>query len=454
LLDGGVRGASRLEAGTRFRLFPKPAFVHPDRPPEIVHIATPPGLIGPGPSDDRLYVVNPVGKRRTYGINRGPFGTPFLDLPPWRGPILPPVQPGADGHFDHIPVGTQEFEEAHVFGTIRFVLAVWEGYFGRPISWHFARDFGQLEVVMLPALDNAIVGYGFMEVGSHVNDDGTVVPFALNFDVIAHELGHLIIYSTLGVPSPAGQRGEYFGFQESAADTAAMIAVLHFESVIEDLLEETRGNLYTFNELDRFAELSPTTQIRVASNSVKLSEFAAGWVDEHDLSQPLTGALFDIFVDIFQENLVERGLIAREVADLSDRIREHPEFGVTIQKAFDETYPQDPEGFRAALVQARDYTGMVLAETWSRLSPDFLSYESIAETVLAIDHALTRGRYREEIIESFAWREIGRIEVGPHLAGRGVATHTSSPRALVPEIRALLPALTYRERVLIRSGAW
>ena len=111
--------------------------------------------------------------------------------------------------------------------------------------------------------------------------------------------------------------------------------MLHFNSVIDDLLTETSGNLYTFNELDRFAQLSPTTQIRLASNSVKLSAFAAGWVDEHDLSQPLTGAVFDIFVDIFQENLVERGLISREVADLSDRIREHPEFDVVIQAAFD-----------------------------------------------------------------------------------------------------------------------
>ena len=116
-----------------------------------------------------------------------------------------------------------------------------------------------------------------------------------------------------------------------AADTAALIAALHFDFLVDDLLEDTRGNLYTFNELDRFAELSTTTQVRLASNSVKLSQFAGGWIDEHDLSQPLTGALFDILVDIFQENLVERGLITREVADLSDRIGEWPEFGATIQ---------------------------------------------------------------------------------------------------------------------------
>ena len=79
--------------------------------------------------------------------------------------------------------------------------------------------------------------------------------------------------------------------RKSGADTTALIAALHFESLlIAHLLEETRGNLYTFNELDRFAELSPHDQIRLASNDVKMSAFAAGWVDEHALSQPLTGA--------------------------------------------------------------------------------------------------------------------------------------------------------------------
>ena len=130
---------------------------------------------------------------------------------------------------------------------------------------------------------------------------GALLPYALNFDVMAHELGHLIIYSTIGVPSPSAERGEYYGFQESAADTTALIAALHFESLITHLLEETHGNLYVFNELDRFAELSPHDEIRLASNDVKLSQFTAGWDDEHKLSQPLTGA-FSTSASTFSRN--------------------------------------------------------------------------------------------------------------------------------------------------------
>jgi len=439
-------------SATRFRLFPRPPYANPGRPPEIVTISVPPDLIGPGPSDDRLYVIDPVRKNHPYGIVPGPYGTPHLSFPPWRGPTYPPARAGADGHFDRIPIEAPEFAPAHVYGSIRFVLDVWERYFGRPIEWHFARDFDRLEVVMLPAFNNAHVGYGFMEVGANRNADGTVAPFAVNFDVIAHELGHLIIYGTLGVPSRETERGEYFGFQESAADATAMVAGLHFETLVEHLLEDTRGNLYTYNELDRFAELSATEQIRLASNSVTLSQFAAGWDDEHALSQPLTGALFDILVDIFQENLVERGLIARDVADLTEQVKKRPEYAATIQTVFDAAYPGQREGFRAALIEARDYLGVALAETWKRLSPDFFDYEEVATLLLAVDGALSGGRYREEMTESFVWREIGRVKVGPRLSPPDKSSHAFSARTLVPEMRQGLPQMSYRERVLLARG--
>jgi hypothetical protein len=406
--------------------------------------------MGPGLSDDRLYVIDPIGNHTPYGANIGPLGTPFLHLPPWRGAIRTPAQPSADGNFDHIAVGTPEFAQAHIFGTARFALDIWERYLGSPVKWHFARDFSRLEIILLPSLNNAQAGYGFMQVGAHYDDDGTVTPYALNFDVVAHELGHLIIYATIGVPSRETDEGEYYGFQESAADTTALIAASHFESLIGSLLEDTRGNLYTFNELNRFAELSATTQIRLASNSVKMSQFAVGWRDEHNLSQPLTGALFDILVDIFQENLVESGLIERYVADLNDSVRDHPEHQPIIQAAFDAAYPGHEERFRAAFVAARDYLGAALAETWKHMSPDFLHYAGFADLLLGVDRKLSGGRYQEELVESFAWREIGSVAVGPRLAK--TPSHSHSSRTIVPENRDSPGSMSYRERVSL-AGA-
>jgi hypothetical protein len=437
--------------GTRFRLFPQAPFLRPERAPEVVTIPSPPGTIGAGPSDHRLFVITPVGKRQPYGIATGPYGTPYISLPPWRGPILPPAYPSPEGHFDHIPVGTPEFAQAHLFGAIRFVLEIWERYLGGSLQWHFAGHFGRLEALIYPPLDNARVGYGYMEAGSHRNDDGTVADYSLNFDVIAHEIGHLIIYALLGVPRGLAAQEDYFGFQESAADTTALIAVLHFESMVDQLLEDTHGNLYAMNELNRFAELSTTDQIRMASNSVKLSRFARGWTKEHALSEPLTGAVFDIFVDVFQEKLVERSLIGRDLADLSDRIREHPEHEHLVQAAFSAAFQGRREEFRDVLLETRDYLGVLLAETWKRLSAQYLSYDDVGRVMLAVDGALSGGRYRQEIFESFDWREIGRVRVGPRLA-QDEASHTNSARTLRPEMGSGFPKMTFRERVLIAYG--
>lgn len=439
--------------GTRFRLFPQAPFLRPDRPPEIVTIASPPGTIGPGPSDDRLFVIEPIGKRHSYGLVPGPFRTPYLSLPPWRGRIGASAHPGVDGHFDHIPVDAPEFRQAHLFGAIHVVLAVWENYLGGRIRWHFARDFDRLETLIYPPLDNARVGYGYMEAGSHPNDDGSIADYSLNFDVIAHEIGHLIIYSLMGVPRGVIQQEDYFGFQESAADSAAMIAVLHFDSMVDQLLEDTHGNLYALNELNRFAELSTSDEIRNSSNSVKMSEFAHGWNDEHDLSQPLTGAIFDILVDIFQETLVDRGVVSREVADMSDEIRERPHLEPIIQSIFTAAYARRPDPFREALLWARDYLGTILAETWKRLSAQYLSYDDVGNVMLAVDRELTGGRYHREIYESFDWREIGRVRTGPRLPESEETSHALSSRTLVPEMSRELPNMSFRERYLVASGA-
>jgi hypothetical protein len=439
--------------GTRFRLFPQAPFLHPELPPEIVTIASPPGTIGPGPSDGRLFVVTPIGKPYPYGIATGPYGTPYLNLPPWRGPVLRPAFPSVDGHFDHIPVGTPEFRQAHLFGAIRFVLGVWENYLGGPIQWHFARHFDRLEVLVYPPLDNARVGYGYMEAGSHLNDDGSIADYALNFDVIAHEIGHLIVYSLMGVPFGAAAQEEYAGFQESAADSAAMIAVLHFDSMIDRLLADTHGNLYALNELNRFAELSISDEIRIASNSTKMSDFALGWSDEHDVSEPLTGAVFDILVDVFQETLVDRGVISREIADMSDAVRERPDFEPVIQSVFTATFLRRPEPFYEALIWTRDYLGIALAETWKRLSAQYLSYDDVGNVWLAVDRALTGGRYQQEIFESFAWREIGTLRAGPRLPEADEASHAVSSRTLVPEMGRGLPRMSFREQYLVATGA-
>ena len=104
-----------------------------------------------------------------------------------------------------VPIRTKEFEAAHAYGVARFVLDIWADYFGQSIGWHFLADYDRLEIVLLRALANATAGYGFMELGSDVVD-GDRRLFSLNFDIIAHEMGHLFLYSQARTARPGCPR--------------------------------------------------------------------------------------------------------------------------------------------------------------------------------------------------------------------------------------------------------
>jgi hypothetical protein len=418
-------------SGTRFKLYPQPGFLENFGEPETVHISSPAGSIGPGPSDQRIYTVYPVGKPVPYGIDPSPQQRPSISLPPWRGEILPPAEPDAQGHFDYLKPGTPQFEAAHLFGTVRFVLDIWERYLGRQIKWHFAPHFNRLELTIQPTLNNALAGYGFIEVGGDWKY-GMYHPFSLNFDVVAHELGHILIYGEVGLPDLESSGGEYWGFHESAADLVALVCSLHFNSVVDDLLLSTRGNLYMFNVLNRLGELSSTAQIRNAANEIRLSQFVRGWRSEHLLSQPLTGAFFDIFVDIFHEKLLDHGLIGPEVEDLSDRLLATPEYAPVMQDLFDQAFDRNPDGFKEALLLTRDTFGTYLADTWSQINYDDLTYIHVAEVFEEVDRQFSGGRYKRLIRGNFDMRDIGYVRVGPQLFPFGKKSLVNSTRTWIP----------------------
>jgi len=417
--------------GTRFKLYPQPRFLEEFSEPETVMVSSPPGSLGPGPSDERMYTVFPIGKPRPYGIAPGPSARGDVLSPPWTGDIYPPAEADEEGHFDHLEPGTEQFEAAHLFGTVRFVMDIWEDYFDRRIPWHSEKDFDKIELTILPSLENAYSGYGFLEMGGD-RKHGSYKSFSLNFDVIAHEVGHAIIYSEVGVPDPESATGEYFGFHESAADLVALVSSLHFNSLVEHLLENTRGNLYQLNSLNRMAELSGNKQIRIAANDVRLSKFAEGWVKEHKLSQPLTGAFFDIFVDLFHECLVDHGCITPEMEDLSDKLLATADYAPVMQKLFDAAYSANAESFKFALVDARDILGTYLADTWQLLDRNDLNFIDVARVFEAVDQEHTGGRFQKIIRGNFDLRDIGWVDVGPQLKPLQKDSHANSVRTLMP----------------------
>jgi hypothetical protein len=394
------------ETGTRFRIFPQPRFLTKADgtplfgEPETVMVAPPPGAVGSGPSDDRMFVIDAIGKL--------PYNQLFR--PPYAGSSRPAVEPGPDGHFDHLDPDTREFSAATMYATVRRVLDIWEDYFGRTIQWHFESDFARLELIPLIEWNNAQSGYGFLEFGFGRTPTGTIDhtrPFCENFDVLAHELGHSIIFAEVGIPaSPLDEGADYGGMHESAGDLVAIVASLHFHSLVDMLLDNTRGNLLTINGLDRVGELSDTRQIRIAFNALRMSDVGD---EPHDRSMPLTGAIFDTMVEVFQQDLVDKKLITDDLRIRSTNLPGTAQDLERIQADFTAAYTGNEAAFKESLLLARDYLGRLLAATWSSLSPDFLTYHGVLRALLDADRALTGGANAAVIRSCFAWREIAPV---------------------------------------------
>ncbi len=395
-----------LGRGTKVKLYPQSPVMAAFATPETVWISPAAGSVAAGPSDRRIYVVDAIGKTHYEDGSRLPY----------RGPKHPPAKPDPQGHFDHLDPTDRAFRSAHIYGAVRRVLDIWEDYVGTTVPWHFSAQMRRLEIVPTLDWDNAHFGWGFMEAGHGKDDAGDKQPFCLNFDVLAHETGHGLIFSIVGFPARmSGLTAEYRGFHESASDLVALISVLHFENFIDHLLRQTAGNLYLENELNRIGELSNTRQIRVASNALKMADVPdtrrrhsdLTGKELHTLGQPLTGAFFDILVMIYQRKLVELGAIGQELADESSRAADRQLGSGALQERFKEAYAAAPGAFRDALAEARDIVGLRLARTWRNLSPDRLSFAKVAKAFLTVDRGLSGFAYQADIVDCFHWRQIG-----------------------------------------------
>jgi len=399
-----------MHKGTLVKLYPKWASGY--RAPEIVALSSPRGSVGPGPSDAHMYAIDPVAKLEPYD--------PPVYVPPYRGEVLPPAMPDRRGDFDWIAVGTPQFQAAHLFGSARRALDVWHHYIGHTVRWWHEEAHPRLELVTLVQWANAQSGPGFLETGLKPNRYGEVQPFCLNFDIIAHEIGHAVLFSELGVPDLAALTGEFLAFHESFSDLTALVSAMHFESVIDRLLSQTDGNLYVLNLVSRIGPLSDLDQIRIADNEAVMSDYAdlrlnddGTWFDPtgagrnaHHLAQPLTGAIFDILVDLYQDGLVARGVLPPH-ADARGWSRAEVEASFAmLHREAARNYARFTEAFRQSLEEAREFVGLCMAHVVETLAVDDLDFDGVAAHFVEGAARLGLSRSVPEMINTFQLRGI------------------------------------------------
>jgi len=383
------------DSGTRFLLYPQaPTTPGYDRP-ELVWVSDAAGTIAAGPSNDRMYAVDPL-------LSKSPYEYPYL--PPFAGETYPVAEPSPDGHFDHIDPSHRAFLGTHVFGSVARILDVWEGYLGHRITWHFGERFERLEIVPLIEWDNAQSGYGYLEFGYDKTPDGTRYPYALNFDVIAHEIGHSILFAEIGLPYEGFQPGpDFVAYHEGVSDLCSLVGMLHFDTAMDRLLRRGKGNLLAMNELNAFAELADERQVRIAGNARRMSEVGS---EPHDKSRPFTGAFFDAIVETYHNQAVDQGLVDLPKKSITDARDLDPDIAASFKAAFEADYELKHFQLKGALADARDVMGLALARSWGVLDNDRLTFVNAGYAVCDALQEMGRGDVAEIVQECLAWREI------------------------------------------------
>jgi hypothetical protein len=293
-----------------------------------------------------------------------------------------------------------------VFASVRCTLEVWESYFGRQIRWHFRGAHRRLEVIPRVRDNTAWAGNGFLEFG---RSGGLLCE---NFDVVAHEVGHCLVRSVIG--RPAGKPLAFQAFDEASADLMAVVASLHFEEVVTHLMTHTRGNLFSTNILSRVGELNRRQQVRNVLNGWTMDAAEDEFVDDdrrkYQLSLPFTGGAFEVLVEIYEQGLVQRGLITEALVATSRAARQRNL--ARTQREFHRVFRRYEASFTTALLDARDYFGRLLARTWEKTAlTDLrgrprLAYGRVVDHMLGADAELSGGRYRAIIHAVFQGRGI------------------------------------------------
>ncbi len=136
--------------------------------------------------------------------------------------------------------------------------------------------------------------------------------------------------------------------------------------------------------------------MRIASTPATMADVAGvrllpngDWADptgqnrnQHALGEPLTGTIFDMLVEIYQDRLVTRGLLPPEADGRGWRREEVERMFDTLHFQFGRHYARATAAFHNALIEARDVIGFAMAHAIETVHPETLTFERIVARML------------------------------------------------------------------------
>jgi hypothetical protein len=232
------------------------------------------------------------------------------------------AQPDEDGHYLYAP-NTPEFDLVNAFYYATFTLRMIERYAHRVIPYSFPAPRLRIDP-HVGNQANAFYSEQDQMLGFHTYTlmNGEERSTAQSADIVTHEMAHAVLDGMRDLYNESFGLGSR-AFHESFGDITAMLVALHDDSLIQRLLDWTKGDLRTSNFVSEIAEqlaanlyddehiAEHSSYLRNAFNNLKADDFddlpyipkdpvANLGRQEHNYSRLFTGAIYDIFVGVYE----------------------------------------------------------------------------------------------------------------------------------------------------------
>jgi hypothetical protein len=280
------------------------------------------------------------------GLRDGPTSARFVvvDYDSTTNRLSPPAKWDMDGRrytapdgtpLDKAAIGLPQFHQQSVWAIVQNTLNFFEGGFalGRRVSWAFEGN----RLIIVPH-----AGYGQ---NAYYDRDSKSLQFywfdtgeqrvytCLSSDIVNHEFGHAVLdglrphyYESVGAETSA--------FHEFIGDLTAILMAFQNNGFRQRVLQESAGRATTLQLLADLAHefgsaVTDDAYLRSALNTKTMKQLA-GTLEPHDLSEVLTGTMFDILKRVF----------ARHRADERARATSDPGFKPSDRRALAQTVPR------------------------------------------------------------------------------------------------------------------
>lgn len=325
------------------------------------------------------------------GLRDGPTSARFVvvDYDSTTNTLNPPAKWDEDNGCYRAPNGTvldrkatklPQFHQLNVWAIVQNTLDYFESGFGlgRRITWAF--EGSRLIIVPHAGVgENAYYDRSSKSLQLYWFDaevDGKTerVYTCLSSDIINHEFGHAVLdglrpyfYETVDAQTAA--------FHEFTGDLTAILMAFRNNGFRHQVLVESNGDLATDTLLSSLAsEFGEAVQnepyLRTARNDKSMDKLK-GILEPHTLSEVLTGAMFDILLEVFRihrdkqlriggKKPTDRVALAHTVRRMQTMAIQpldllppcaatFRDYALAVMRSEEIANPTDPDGYRAAM---------------------------------------------------------------------------------------------------------